>query len=382
MHIVHIITKLEMGGAQKVCLALKEALELKGLSTGLITGTEGELVPRAHSSPTTILMDELTREVSAGRFFGEIVCFCKLVRILRALKRHHPDLIVHTHSTKAGLIGRWAAVCAGIKKRVHTIHGYGFHNHQNFLVHFVIYTLELVTSFITTHYVCVSTLDARRGLRIFPRFARKHSIIRAAVSCQHFQASGMDARTVPQNGAPFVFGTCGCLRKGKNHIELFKAFERVHRAHPATRLEILGDGILRAEYERWIADHGLGNAIVLSGWHHDVVPIMKLWHAFVFSSLWEGMPCSIVEARLLRLPVITYQTGGVADVIVHGCNGFIHPQHDWEGLAESMNMLLHNATLYERLANHPDDLSAFSVPVMAERHVELYHKLSMPGQEH
>lgn len=375
VHIVHIITKLEMGGAQKVCLALKQGLDDKGIWTSLISGSQGDLCQQASQLPHTHFLPDLTREVSVGYVHRECICFIKLVRLLRKIKKQYPDLIVHTHSTKAGLIGRWAALCAGVKNRVHTIHGFGFHNHQNPIIHAGIYLLELLTSFITTHFVCVSTADVKRGIRIFPRFSKKHTVIRAAVDYTHFAHVKKPDIAIHNQQELFVFGTSGVFRKGKNHIELFQAFEHVHTKYPNTRLELLGDGILRPLYEQWITKHNLNNAILLHGWCLDVPPIMRHWHAFVFSSLWEGMPCALVEARLLTLPVITYETGGIRDVIMHGENGLIYKQHDWQGLAAGMLSLIEQPALYRKLANFHDDLADFKNSHMIRQHIDLYKSL-------
>lgn len=372
MHIVHIITKLEMGGAQKVCLSLKEGLDEHGIWTGLISGSQGDLCNRAQQLPNTQLIPSMTREV--GHIHQEWSCFFTLVSKLRALKKQYPDIIVHTHSTKAGLMGRWAAFFAGIKKRIHTIHGFGFHNHQNPIVHAVIYLLELCTSFITTHYICVSTVDAKRGIRIFPRFSKKHTVIRAAVDYTRFiQAKKTSLES--SNKDLFIFGTSGVFRKGKNHIELFQAFHEVYKKHPEVRLELLGDGILRPVYEQWIHEHNLEHAITLHGWKTDVAPIMCTWNAFAFTSLWEGMPCALVEARILSLPIITYETGGVRDIVIQGENGLIYKQHDWQGLAKGMTTLVEDKKLYAKYKSFQDNLHDFTIPHMIKHHIQLYKSL-------
>ncbi len=375
LHIVHIITKLEMGGAQKVCLTLKKGLSDHGLSTGLISGSAGELTDYAKTLSNTILIDDFIREVSAIGMFKEVRCFLKLISLLRKIKKEHPDIIVHTHSTKAGLMGRWAAFFAGIKKRVHTVHGFGFHNHQSPPIHFLFYSLELMTSLITTHFICVSSADAKRASRIFPRFAKKHSIIRAAIEWNKFAIAQRAPQPFPAATEPFIFGSVGCLRRGKNHIDLLHAFEMVHNQKPNTRLEIIGEGVLRPILEQWIAAHNLQDCIILHGWQYDVAPIMSRWHTFIFSSLWEGMPCSLVEARLLQLPVLTYDTGGVRDVIFHEKNGFIYKQLDWQGLAAGMLEIINNQNLFHQLQSYPDDLRDFNDQQMIAQHIELYKSL-------
>jgi len=298
-----------------------------------------------------------------------------LIRTLKKIKKQYPDLIVHTHSTKAGLMGRWAAFFAGVKKRIHTIHGYGFQPEQNIFIRFCIYSLELITSTITTHYICVSTEDAKRGLKIFPRFGKKHSIIRAAIDWKQFYSPAQKVRSLPGNDKMFVFGTVGGLSKRKNQIEILKAFALVHKTYPHTRLELIGDGDQRLTLENWIQDNQLESAVILHGWQHKVAPIMTGWHAFLLSSLWEGMPCVIVEARMLKLPVLSYETNGIRDVIVPGSNGFIYKQGNYQNLAQGMISLIENPLLYKKLALYHDDLTDFNDTQMIHQHIELYKSI-------
>ncbi len=370
-HIVYIITKLELGGAQKVCLSLFEQLPHAGISTSLISGKKGPLVERVQQSSHAILLHSFTREISAFAISRELRCFFDLVKQLRELKKNNPDIIVHTHSTKAGLIGRWAAWYAGIKIRVHTVHGYAFHDHQNIVVWCAIYFLELITSLITTHFVCVSSHDVQTGIRLFPRFEKKYSIIRAAVEKEHFFTPALSIKS----DRNFIFGTIACFKPQKNLFDLLRAFELVYHHDQRARLEIIGDGTLRANIESWIHIHALGHVIKLHGWQHAVAPIMQTWNAFVLTSLWEGLPCAIIEARLLKLPVISYNTGGIRDVIHHELNGLLYPQGDWHGVALGMKTLMHEQALYTNLQTHTDNLHEFDTTVMINLHAELYKKL-------
>lgn len=373
--LVYIITKLELGGAQKICLSLFEGLKKLGTDTFLISGSDGLLVDKVkHLTQSTYFLTHLKRDVSARTIISEFRSFIQLTKKLRALKKANPDLIVHTHSTKAGILGRWAAFFAGVKYRVHTIHGYGFHDNQNFFIRTLIYLAELITSIITTHFVCVSSEDVKKGITIFPKFNKKHSIIRAAVDFDNFKIPDYK----PQNfdpKKPFVFGTISCFKPQKNLIDLLKAFAYVHSKNPLTRLEIIGDGAQRAELENWISEHKLERAIVLHGWQNTVAPIMKSWHAFTLSSLWEGLPCAIIEARLLKLPVLCYDTGGIKDVIISGINGFLYPQKSWELLASGMLELSTNKNLFNKLQNYNDNLHDFQNSAMLETHNQLYHSL-------
>ncbi len=428
-HIIYIITKLELGGAQKVCLEIFNGQT----SATLVTGTEGKLVPKVAEKPNVILLKELTREV---RFFGllnEIKCFIKLISTLRALKKKYSHVIVHTHSTKAGLLGRWAAFFAGIKTRIHTIHGFAFHDHQNKITWFLIYATEWITSLITTHFVCVSSADVKTGIKLFPKFESKHSIIRAAIDFGQFvpaqkirlnpflsfASSGRteDINQKPcsenikiinttrpdtsissientssinssielacpefiklaKDPKPFIFGTIACFKPQKNLFDLLQAFHHVYKKNPYTRLEIIGDGQLRPAIESWIFEHKLNKVITLHGWQDHVALIMMHWHAFALTSLWEGLPCAVVEARLQKLPVISYNTGGIHDVILHGENGLLYPQKEWQKMAAGMIELTRNNEFYEKLKNYQDQLGDFKIEAMVEEHRQLYRRFN------
>jgi len=372
--IAYIITKLELGGAQKVCLSLFNALHKKGYAAHLISGKEGALAHTVNDNDHAILLPSMKREISLFSLWDEFKNFKLLARSLQKLKRKYPNVIVHTHSTKAGFIGRWAAWWAGISTRIHTIHGYGFHEHQSWISWIPIYIAELLTSLITTHFICVSAHDAKIGIRLFPRFAHKHSIIRAGVDTQTFYTPATRLVT-PSSKKPFIFGTISCFKPQKNLIDLLKAFEHVYHSDSRARLEIIGDGVQRKQLERWITEHKLSHAITLHGWQHAIAPITQAWHVFTLSSLWEGLPCAVIEARLQHLPVISYQTGGIPEVVLDQKNGFIVEQGDWIMLAERMKTVMQSQALYKQMQQFSDQLEDFSNAHMIKEHISLYKKL-------
>jgi len=371
--IVYIITKLELGGAQKICLSLFNNLEQS--ETFLISGAEGALAPSVKNNPHAFLLTSFKREVGIKSIWNELVNFKQLVTTIKKLVTKDPDLIVHTHSTKAGIVGRWAAYFAGVKTRIHTVHGYAFHEHQNKLMWFCIYGMEYITNLITTHFICVSQADITTGIKLFPKFAEKHSLIRAAVPHEKFYAATQITPFPPTN-QPFIFGTVACFKPQKNLFDLLHAFKKVHNKNPHTCLEIIGDGVQRPAIETWIKEHSLDRAITLHGWQHTVIPSMLSWHCFTLSSLWEGLPCAIIEARLLKLPVISYDTGGISDVIHDGKNGFIVPQKQVDLLAQAMLKVSQTPQLHTQLQQYPDDLAAFDEHVMLKQHQELYNKIN------
>ncbi len=404
--VLYIITKLELGGAQKVCLSLLNGINKSGIKAGLISGSDGPMTSRVKESEDVYLLDSIKREIGVRFIISEIKAFFQIVKIIRKLKKTHPSLIVHTHSTKAGIIGRWAAFFSGVKKRIHTVHGFGFNDYQSKIKWFFIFSIEYLTSLITTHFICVSEKDREFGVRKFPKFGQKSSIIRAAVEWDKFYTPALKKHEVStkQNSfsqcdftlnesfqdeislekscrdKTFIIGTISCFKPQKNLFDLLNAFKILHSKlseenKKIVRLQIIGDGVLRSKIEEWISKNNLSEKIDLLGWQNNVEVWMRSWKIFAMSSLWEGLPIAVVEARLCKLPVVAYDVGGIFEVIFNGQNGFLVSPKKFDELADYLKLLIENEELWKRMSDFSDDIGDFSDYVMIDKHVQLYHKI-------
>lgn len=379
--IVHIITKLELGGAQKVCLSLAAGAQKAGLATYIITGSEGILVPLAQQqSYTTIFLDTFHRELTPRFLLDDVRTIFRIWKFLRTIRKNHPTIIVQTHSSKAGIVGRIAATLAGVPSRIHTVHGFALHRHQSWKNWLLYYIPEFICSFLTHHFVYVSQADQALAAKIFPARTQQHqSLIRAAVPVEHFIAARrIQLTTIPareSNITPLVIGSISCFKPPKNLPDLIRAFALVHQHLPHARLEIIGDGELREEIEQCIAQHNLKEFITLLGWQQDVAPHLARWDLYAMTSLWEGLPCAVVEARAAQLPVVSYRTGGIPDIIRHGYNGYLVAQHDWQALARYLISLGEDPVLQERLGTAYDHLEEFSEQYMIKQYLILYQDL-------
>lgn len=372
IHLVYIITQLELGGAQKICLTLFNQLKDQSIHTMLIAGPHGPLATQdLQQNPDVFLLPELKQSPHGDTIMHEIRCFIAMMRLLKKLKKQYPSLMVHTHSTKAGILGRWAAFFIGITTRIHTVHGYAIHNHSSWLFWLFGYVCELITRFITTHMIYVSSYDQSYGQKLFFIPSKKTSLIRAAVDTHHYHAAIKSS--LPHH--PFIFGSIACFKPQKNLFDLLESFYRVYQKNNACRLEIIGDGFLRSSIETWIHDRNLAHCITLHGWQPNVADYMRNWHTFVLTSLWEGLPCAVVEARLMRLPVISYITGGIPEVIIHNKNGLLIQQKDIVAFSNAMLSLMHNQSLYYQLSNYADNLHSFAYNQMFQAHKKIYFSL-------
>lgn len=378
-HVVYIITKLELGGAQKVCLSLIEGLQKQSSSScSLISGSQGPLIASTKAFNSVYLLDSMQREVGIGfkKIFNEVTTFISLIKILKKIKNQFPHVVVHTHSTKAGILGRWAAFFCNIKTRIHTVHGYGFHDYQSSIAWSVIFLLEYITSLITTHFVCVSNHDRVIGIKLFPKFEAKSSIIRAAVQDEKFYPSIRDTKNCT-NEKEIIIGTISCFKPQKNLLDLLQAFYFVRSnltkpLQKKIRLQIIGDGIARPELEAWIVQHKLGTHVDLLGWQNDVAQWMKNWHIFALSSLWEGLPCAIIEAQLCGIPVVAYNVGGINEVIKDAINGFVVEPKNWKMLGEKIIEAIDLQENSNNLRSHDGTLDLFKNSAMIASHIKLY----------
>lgn len=381
VHVVYFITKLELGGAQKVCLALFKGLREKGISTSLITGSEGVLVDQISQYTDVYLLKNFKREIGFTLLWNELASLFEIVRILKKIKKEHASVVVHTHSTKAGLVGRLAAFLAGIPHRVHTVHGFGFHERQSTLMWWMTYLLESAASWLTSCFVVVSNVDRREGVKLLPRFAYRNKLIRAAVEQKPLLDAGAH-RAYPINGE-FVIGTISCFKPQKNLMDLLKAFNELKKNRVSQeiagklKLEIVGDGVQRPLLEAFIREKGLEDDVRLLGWQDDVAPLLARWSLFAMSSLWEGLPCAVVEASCARLPVVAYNVGGICELIGEGEQGYLVTPGDWLTLAKKMALVVNDPALWQTLALGSDEqmLKEFEMDEMISRHHDLYYQL-------
>jgi glycosyltransferase involved in cell wall biosynthesis len=239
-----------------------------------------------------------------------------------------------------------------------------------------------------------------------PFFKKRSSVINAAVDYEKFYLEKKEIKNFNKNlNQKFIIGTVSCFKPQKNLIDLLQAFKKVlnnitsgerHRfchtelAVPdealrevwdsASRnikfnnilLQIIGDGEQREYLQDFILKNNLQNNIELLGWQDNVAKFMHNWDLFALSSLWEGLPCVVVEARLAKLPVIAYKISGIPEVIFDNKNGFLIDSGNWEVLAEKIEFIIKDNINREKLSNYNDNLSMFNNNYMINEHLLLY----------
>ena len=338
--IFHVITKLELGGAQKVTLMTLERLPRGRYELGLVTGPEGLLVDWANRIPdlSRFWIPALIREVRPVR---DAIAFLKLWNLFR---RERPQ-VVHTHSSKAGILGRWAAKMAGVPVIFHTAHGFGFNDFQRPLVRAFYVWLERVTTKVTTKMVVVSYANADTGekSRVFDR--TDWVLFRDAISVDVFVKPLPRRGMLQEWGIPehkVIIGMIACFKPQKSPVDFIDVAARVLRQTTAAHFLMAGDGELRSAIEARIREHGIGQHITLLGWQgeNEMPEVYRNLDVVVLTSLWEGLPCVFSEAMACDLPIVATNVDGAREAIIDGENGYLHEPHDIEAMANSVLKLV------------------------------------------
>jgi glycosyltransferase involved in cell wall biosynthesis len=349
--ILHIITRLIIGGAQENTMLTADLLDPERYAVDVVsgpqTGAEGSLIEevRARGIPVTI-------EATLVREINPIKDLSALVVLYRHIRRGD-YAIVHTHSSKAGILGRWAAWLAGLggthPRIVHTVHGWGHHERQHPLVRRLFIVLEQITARITDRLIVVSPLNTEKGLADHVGTPDKYVIIRSGIDLDHFRNPTRPRDDVRRElGVPCdapVVGTVTRLSDQKAPLDFVAAAAKVVEYYPDVHFVVVGDGPLREEVEAEIAARNLGDHMHLTGLRRDVPDLMHSFDIFALSSLWEGLPRVLPQAMAAGLPIVATAVDGNAEAVTDGVNGFLTPPGDPEAFADALVRLLGNPDL-------------------------------------
>lgn len=349
--VLHPITRLIIGGAQENTMLTAQLLRADGWDVDVVsgpqTGSEGSLIETVRERGIPLILEPtLVREVNPVKDFLAIF---RLARLMRQGKYS----IVHTHSSKAGIVGRWAAKLAGIPIIVHTVHGWGHHDYQHPLVRAYYILLEKITLPITDKLIAVTGKDIDKGLRDGIGKRSDYLVIRSGIELDRFGHPQVPRETtraawgIPAN-APLI-GSVTRLSPQKAPLDFVRAAALVAQRYPNAYFMMVGDGPLRGEVEQLATELGIANRLVLTGLRRDVPELLAAFDLFALSSLWEGLPRVLLQAMATSLPVVATACDGSAEAIETGVNGFLVPPSEPTQLAERLCQLLAQPTLAQQM---------------------------------
>ncbi len=352
MKIVHIITRLIIGGAQENTVHtvedhIREFGDDVTLITGPPLGPEGSLISRAEQSGCNlIVLDELRRNIHPLR---ELAAYSRLKKHLRHLQ---PD-IVHTHSSKAGILGRRAAFTLKIPC-VHTIHGAAFHYGQHPLLYYAYQQSEKIAIRWTDHIISVADAMSEQYLAAGIGKPENYTTIYSGFDVDPFleKNDNRQKQRAAWGLSPehILIGKIGRLFPLKGHEAVLAVAADVVRQCPQARFLFIGDGILKQQYQSEIERMGLSDHFIFTGLvpPSKIPELMQTLDILVHTSQWEGLARVLPQALIAAKPVISFDIDGAREVVINNETGFLVPRNDLKQLSESMITLINDPKRRER----------------------------------
>lgn len=377
MRVTHIITRLILGGAQENTIASVLGLGARtGLEASLISGPtrgpEGSLENSFADRPGILtLCPHLIRAIHPWR---DLLALRDLTRRLR---EQAPDL-VHTHSGKAGILGRLAARRAGIRIIVHTIHGPSFGTFQGAMANLAFTAAERCAARWTTHFV--SVCDAMTSQYLAAGVGRREQFTRifSGFRLEPFLEARNDPALRARLGLEpehFVVGKIARLTELKGHDDLFAIAPALVKRTPNIRFLLVGDGRWRKRFESMAQASGLRDRFVFTGLvpPEQIPQLVGVMDILVHLSAREGLARSLPQALAAARPIVAYDCDGAGEVCLQGETGFLVPPRKLEELADRIVQLANDAGLRERLGRRGQEFVKQSFPV--ERMIDALEKL-------
>jgi glycosyltransferase involved in cell wall biosynthesis len=381
--ILRVIARLNMGGPALHVAYLTEGLTKRGYDTTLVSGSlaRGEdsmaFVADAHGVEV-VRIDELGREISPLRDLMATIRLAKLIR------RERPQ-ILHTHTAKAGTVGRVAALLAGSRRPpiiVHTFHGHVLRGYFGPLRSLFFRLLERRLAAGTTALIAVSpqVRDDLVALGIAPR--ERFVVIRLGIELDERvspdrNGRGESRRYLGIPGDRFAVGWIGRMTAVKRTDDVLVAFKRLRDGGVDAVLCMVGDGPDRLQLERRAHELGVIRDTVFLGYQEDVAPLYAAFDALVLPSGNEGTPVSVIEALAAELPVVATRVGGVPDVVRDGEDGFLVEAGATDDLADRLAQLARDPALRARMGKRGRErvLPRYAVDRLVDDVDELYRSL-------
>ena len=384
IRVLHIITRLDMGGSAQntllTCLGLDSGLysvtlvkgstEESNMTREEIERLERDLAALCRQGVRVITIPTLVRRISPT---NDLRAFVSICRYIFALK---PD-IVHTHTSKAGLLGRLAAWLARIPLIVHTPHGHVFYGHFGAGLSRIFLLVERMLGGMTNHLIALTPGEAEDYVDLGVMPPHKISVIPSGIDLSRFLGARVDRpskrRELGLPSAALAVGFVGWLLPIKGVSFLVRAMPDILARHPESFLVLVGKGDDEAKLRSLTDSLGLNGRVLFLGWCPDVEEILPCLDLLVLPSLNEGMGRVLVEAMATGVPIIASRIGGVPDLIWDGENGILVPPADCGALKRAIAKLLGDEQGRRRMAARGKGICGqYSAETMVNQISDLY----------
>lgn len=349
--VLHIITRMEQGGAPWVVLNLIKRLDPLRYQSVLISGYANDpskdLIPKAREMGIEVeTVHHLVREVSLRKDF---LSLCSLVSII---KKNGCE-IVHTHTSKAGILGRLAAWFCGVKVVVHSTHGTIFRGYFKPALLRLFVLIEKLTAKVTDRIICLSRKEIDEYLEKKIGKREQFTAIYNGLDLSTFETKSKDLKEIRERldirDTDYVGATIGRLTKVKGQRYLIEALPLIKKEIPNIVLLIAGDGEDSESLKNLALVSDVSSCVRFLGHREDIADILACVDCFYLSSLNEGFGMVLLEAMAMRKPIIATEVGGIPEVVVNGVTGILIPPADPIAIALATLELYRDPSLRERM---------------------------------
>lgn len=381
MRVLHIITRMILGGAQEnTMLSVLGQMELSGyevaLLTGPTTGPEGNIVPLLQEKGATIIEEPtLVRSVDP---VTDLLAYKALRKHIRNFK---PD-VVHTHSSKAGVVGRAAAWKEKVPFVTHTIHGLPFHAYQSELKNKIYISAEKYAAKKCHKIISVADAMTEQALAAGVGCEEQYQTVYSGMEIEPFLKSDKKRNAARKkygfSDDDFVIGKVARLFELKGHEYLFTAFEQLAAKYPNLKLFLIGNGIWREKFENILQEKGLLDRVVFAGLvERERIPeVISATDMVAHCSLREGLARVLPQALLCAKPVASFDVDGAKEVIIPEKTGYLIKPQDVEGLVAAISDVISSPEKSRKMASNGRDLcrEKFDWKIMVKALAEIYEK--------
>jgi len=383
VRMLHVITRLIRGGADENTLYTVRGLDKRRYVVDLAVGEGSELEEIGTIPDVGVhLVPELVREPHPWK---DMVALIKLARMIRRGNYQ----IVHTHTAKAGFLGRLAAAIAGTPVIIHTVHGVTFHQHLPWAHRAFYLALERIAARFTDQFVAVGEdvkdIYLRSGIGTTAEYETIYSgmPLHEYLEAGAMPAAERDALRAELGFEPHhrVIVMAARLEPRKGHGYLFHAVQRLRPDHPELRVLVVGEGPIRVQLETQCRALGIDDLVVFLGHRHDLPRVFAAADISVLTSLWEGLPRVLVQSAAAGKPIVTFDVEGAWEVVRDGRNGFVVASQDVHAFAERLGLLLAERERSEEMgaAGREAVGSRWTVETMLDRLDDLYARWTSKG---
>ena len=374
--ILHVIARMNIGGPALHVAQLSSGLMQKGFETTLVSGrqedSEGDMTDLADQYRLRFhLYNSLGARLSP---WNDLYAFSRLWRLMRLTS----PTIVHTHTAKAGALGRIAAKLAKVPIIVHTFHGHVFSGYWGSGISKIIVFIERILASLSTVILTVSesvrnellqhNIAPPEKILVLPLGLDLNIYKNCSVKMGEFRRELGIESNVP------LIGNVGRLVPIKNHRYFLMAARSMLQSGFEGRFVIIGSGQLASELQKLCSESGIGDSVIFTGWRRDLDRIYADLDVLVNTSINEGTPCAIIEAMAARVPVVATSVGGVPDIINSKTTGYLVSEDDVNSLVDTIYCALNTPDVILDAAQSYV-LKHHDLESMINRTANLYSKL-------